>query len=199
MWIDEHPYLSIYLLGCALAFILTLFKVALVWIINWITKANIFYENLKKVQPPDTDSFENKALKFIGILLAETSISWINVIVVLWQIASIVLRALREFFSSTPETIKLLRFPLHNNLDMSRESVWAYLCAIGLKAGANQPNENEILTGLNEAAGYYPSFDRVAALKQLENLNVVNGDIISSTLKRLSSTEVLSSKSFEDE
>src|ERR1700693_3122699 len=103
MWIHSHPYLFIYLIGCILVVILTLIKISLFWTIAWITKGNILNKNLKKLLPPNKETFIKKVTQFFGVLLLETALSWINVVVVLWQITTALLRTVREVFSSTPE------------------------------------------------------------------------------------------------
>jgi ABC-type multidrug transport system fused ATPase/permease subunit len=189
MWINEHPYLSLYFLGCVLVVILTLLKIILLWAVEWLTKANILNKNLKKLLPPDENTFGKKTTLFVGTLALEAALSWINVVVMLWQIITALLRTVRDVFSSAPEAIKLLRFPLKNNPNMSRESVWAYLLALQMKVGEKEPSESELLLALNDLFGHYPSFDRVAALKQLERLNVMDSDAIAATLGRLSSSD----------
>lgn len=189
MWIDQHPYLFIYLLGCVLVVALLIFKIILFWIISWITKENILNKNLKKLLPPDEKTFEQKAYFFIGTLALEIALSWINVVVVVWQIMTTVLKNLREVLASTPEAIKLLGFPLRNNPNMSREAVWAYLYALGIKGGEKPPSEHELLLELKEPSRHHPSFDRKAALNQLNDLNVMSADVILSALDNLSSSE----------
>jgi ABC-type multidrug transport system fused ATPase/permease subunit len=189
MLIDQHPYLFIYLLGCVLVVILSIFKMILFWIISWITKDNILGKNLKKVLPPDEKTFLQKAIWFIAVFTLEAALSWINVIVVFWLIMTTVLKYLREALSSTPEAIKLLRFPLKNNPHMSREAVWAYLYALQMKVGERTPTESDILFSLNELSEHYPSLDRKAALNQLSSLNVMSTDVISSVLDGLSFSE----------
>jgi hypothetical protein len=84
-----------------------------------------------------------------------------------------------------PEGIKRLRFPLRNNPDMPRESVWAYLHALNVEVGGEPPSETALVDSLNEVTDYYPSFDRVAALKQLESLKVISQDVTSASLARI--------------
>ena|SRR6267143_68071 len=185
MWIDQHPYLFVYLLGCVLVVILLMFRVVLVWIISWITKGNILNKNFKKILPPDAKTFWQKAILFIGALALEIGLSWVNVIVVAWQIMTTVLNTLREVLASTPEAIKVLRFPLRNNPNMSRETVWAYLYALQMKVGEKPPSAAELLFAVNEVFGHHPSFDRKAALNQLNGLNVMSADVVSSALEAL--------------
>ncbi|GEM_PF-2028260 len=185
MWIDNHPFIFFYLVGCVLVVVLTVFKVIFFWTINWIIKANILNKNLRKVLPPDDVTFMEKVARLVGTLVVEVMLSWINVVVILWQIVVALLRTARDLLSPAPEGIKLLRFPLRNNPAMPRESVWAYLLALQVKVGEKQPNEATIVRSLNELTDYYPSFDRIAALKQLESLNVVSSDVISASLAHL--------------
>lgn len=186
MWIDRHPFIFFYLVGCILVVALILFKVVLFWSIDWIIKANVFNKNLRKVLPPDDMTFGEKAADFVCILVVEALLSWINVVVVLWQIATTLLRVARDKLQPAPEGIKILRFPLRNNPNMSRESVWSYVQALSVKAGEKQPNEAELVSSLNQVAEYYPTFDRIAALKQLESLNVISFDVTSASLAQVS-------------
>lgn len=185
MWIDRHPYIFYYLVGCVLVVTLTVIKVVLFFAIDWIIKANIVKKNLQKVLPPDDMGFGVKAAKFIGTIMVEALFSWINVAVVLWQIATTLLRVVRDQLQSTPEGIKLLRWPLRNNPDMPRESVWAYLEALNLKAAEKLPNEAALVSSLNQVAEHYPSFDRITALNQLESLNVISCDVIAAALAQV--------------
>jgi hypothetical protein len=189
MWIDQHPYIFIYLLGCVFVLILSIFKVILFWFLSWITKGNILKKNLKKLDPADEQAFGRKAMVFIGVLAFEAAPSWINVIVGVWQIIAHLLKIVREALVSTPEAIKELRFPLNNNPNMSREAVWAYVYALSMKVGEKLPGESELLYALNDLREEHPSFNREAALNQLKGLNVVSADVISSALRRLSSSE----------
>ena len=189
MWLEQHPYLFFYLLGCGCVIVLLAFKTILFWFFAWITKENILNKNLKKLLPPDERALWHKTLIFIGGLLIDVLLSWIIVAVIAWQILMLFLKTVRALLASTPEAIKLLRFPLWNNPDMSREAVWAYANALKVKAGEMPPEESELLFSLNELSRSYRYFDRIAALNQLEGLNVINGDVISATMKNLSSSD----------
>lgn len=187
MWIDQHPYLFVYLLGCVLVVLLSVFNVTLFWTIAWITKANVVRKNLKKLEPADDEtSLAVKASAFVGAFVFEVALSWIGVLVAVWQVASMLLKTLREAVTSTPEEIKLLRFPLHNNPNLSREAVWAYVHALRIKVGEASPDERTLLQSLHNAREQHPSFDRSTALSQLNGLNVVSEAIISSAQRRVS-------------
>ena len=62
MWIDGHPLLLFYLIGCALVVILTLVKVILYWSIDWAIKANILRKNLKNLSVHLMTALTQKAL-----------------------------------------------------------------------------------------------------------------------------------------
>lgn len=186
MWIDQHPYFFAYLLGCVFVVLLLAFKVALFWTIAWITKANIVRKNLKKLEPDDEQGFGLKAAVVLGGFVLEVALSWINVIVALWQIAVMLLKTLREAITSTPEAIKLLRFPLRHNPNMSPEAVWAYVSALSIKAGENVLDADELMRSLNSLRDEHPSFDPEAALDVLNGLDVMSPAVISSALNRLS-------------
>src|SRR5438445_206047 len=105
----NHPYLALYLAGCVLVLALTLFKIILVWAIGWLTKGNIVALNIKKLQPHEKTTFSERTGILVFTLVFEAALSWINVAVCLWQIASVLLTALREALTSTPEAIQKLR------------------------------------------------------------------------------------------
>ncbi len=186
MLIDTHPYIFIYLLGSVLVVLLTLFKTALFYTVDWMIRANVLQKNMRKLLQPDESSFGDKALKSFGLLLVEAFLSWVNVAVILWQILSALFRVARDQLQAAPEAISILRFPLRNNPDMSRETVWAYCQALGVKAGHKLPTKEELVNSLNEISRYYPTFDRVAALKHLESLNTVNPEVTLASLAELS-------------
>jgi hypothetical protein len=188
MWIDQHPYVFIYLLGCVAVVLLSISNVALFWIIAWITKGNVVRKNLKKLEPEDDEpSLAIKAAGFVALLLFEVALSWIGVLVALWQTASMLLKTLREAITSTPEEIKLLRFPLRNNPNLSREAVWAYVHALRIKVGEAVPDEGTLLQSIYGVREQHPSFDTSTALSQLGGLNVMSEAVISSALSRVAS------------
>ncbi|MES2106964.1 MAG: hypothetical protein V4634_23310 [Pseudomonadota bacterium] len=178
---DSHPFIFGYLIGCFFVAILILFKTILFWLLDWLTKANVLKKNIEKISPPDGKTFLAKFGMFVGIALFEVLLSWINVAVISWQIAIGILRVSRDALQPAPEAVKSLRFPLRNNPNMSRESVWAYLQALGVKAGGN-PTIEELANSLNEIAEIYPTFNRTIALKKLESLYVMNPESISAAL-----------------
>lgn len=182
MLIDNHPFIFAYLLGSIFVVILILFKVILFWFIDWAIKANVLQKNIRKLMPPDETTFVTKVAKFIGIVVFESLLSWINVAIVLWQIVSGLLRVTRDLLQPAPEAIKNLRFPLRNNPDMPRESVWAYLQALRVKAGEKQPTPEALISSLNEVSELYPTFNRMIALKQLESLGAINPDVTSASI-----------------
>jgi hypothetical protein len=53
MWIDQHPFVFAYLLGCALVVLVAMFNMTLFYIVAWITKANVLRKNLKKLEPKE--------------------------------------------------------------------------------------------------------------------------------------------------
>jgi hypothetical protein len=177
---DDHPYLAIYLLGSALTTVLIVAKLVLHWVLAWITSANILATNLNKLQPvaPQT-SVRRRAGKWLGLFLLEAALSWINVLAIAWQILSLLLRTARDALSSAPETVQRLRFPLRRNPNLAPESVWAYLLALGIRAGDLPPDEAHLSRQLDDLCSELPHFDRKAALRQLEALEVVPPSTIS--------------------
>lgn len=175
---DDHPYLSIYLVGCLLAFCLHFVVTAEGYIIGWIFKDNVLRKNLNKIKDPSEQGFKATAMMFVFALVIGTIMSWLGVLLYLWQIFWIPIAAIREVLSSTPEEIKLLKFPLKNNPNLAREAVWAYLYAFNTKGGVT-PNAWDINNDLYGIGAYYPSFNKQSALEILGSLRVVDPDILS--------------------
>jgi hypothetical protein len=180
MWISEHPYLALYLSGSILVVLLSLLKVILFHAVDWFIKGNILRKNLKKISPPDKKSILEKIGVFISTIVVEALLSWINVVVIIWQILVFLLHAVRNVVSSVPEEIKQLRFPLTNNPNMSREFVWAYGIALLVKTGSNTLTKGNIIHSIKETLGYYKTFDYTTALDKLCELRVVDSAIINS-------------------
>ena len=199
MSLEQHPYLLIYLIGSLLVVFLIFFRIALFYIINWITKANIFKKNIEKLAKPDNTAWYHRVLKSLGVLLFEAALSWINVIILLGQMAYEILRVLREGFTPIPEEIKSLRFPLRNNPMLSKEAVWAYLTALNVKAGEALQNENEILASIEEIIDNRPDFNCQNALEQLDSLKVMNSESISSIKKYFATKKYIATKNIIDE
>lgn len=176
MWF-ENEYVQIYLIGCVAAFFFYIFRVTLFTALGWVTKANVIRNNLKKIQPPDTTSFSDKMAMYALLILFDVALSWISFAIGAWQTLAFLFNLAREVFSSTPEEIKLLRFPLKNNQNLPREGVWAYAVALNLKNGTEW-NEGHLLNELNNIADDYPTFNKHSAIKTLEGLKVVNSDSI---------------------
>jgi len=180
MFIDQHPYLSIYFLGSLLVILLTFVKIVFFYIINWTIKANIINKNLEKLSKPDDKAWYLKFLSSLGVLLVEAALSWINVVVVLGQMIYETVKILRDLLTSVPEEIKKLRFPLKNNPMLSKEAVWAYSTALYIKIGQALPNENVIIASIEDVLDNRPDFNYQIALDHLDSLNVVNSEIIAS-------------------
>lgn len=181
-WLDNHPLVLLYLVGCVFVFLLAPVKLGVFWLLSWITKAHILRKNLKKVAPPDSSTFLDRLGIAICLLFVVAAFSWLGVLYAIWEIAALVFGVLREALVSTPEAIKALRFPLRNNPTMPRESVWAHVQALQIKMGEKQPTETTLLAGLNELKSYYPSFQRDVALKQLAALRVLPREVISAAM-----------------
>lgn len=187
MWLEQYPIFFFYFMGSFFAVALSLFKIVLFWSIDWTIRANVLQKNMRKLLPPEELSFREKTTKLLLILVLEALFSWISVAVIIWQIFSTIFRVARDQFQPAPEAIEVLRFPLRNNPDMARESVWAYTGALQVRAGQMPHTQDYLLKSLNIVAEYYPTFDRVAALKQLESLNVISSNVIQETLMAVES------------
>lgn len=189
MFLDLNEYVSIYLLGCFIAFILLMFNTLFLWFLQWLTKANVVENNLKKLEPPNDATFLQKASIYIITLIIELSLSWISVLVQIWLTLTSILKILREVFTETPESIKLLRFPLKTNPNMTREGVWAHLMALQLVAEGRELSCVELVDSLNDIKYYYSTFEREHAVKQLKLLNTFSVETINATLSNLAVQE----------
>jgi hypothetical protein len=180
-----NEYLFVYLAGCLVALFVILLKAILQWFLLWISKENVLQKNLKKLEPPDARSFHAKALTIIGVLLFESLLSWINVVVGIWQIIALPLKLLRARLAAVPEEVKQLRFPLWNNPMLSREAVWAHSVALSVKAGEIIPDDFALNQSLWELMEYHEGFDAQGALKRLAALGVLSEEDIARALDRL--------------
>ena len=175
---DDHPYLLGYLIGSAVAIFLGLFIVLEGYIVSWIFKGNVLRKNLAKIQDPSNQGFKANVSMLAFNLVTAAVMSWLGVLQYLWQALSIPLYAIREALSSVPEEIKSLRYPLLNNPDLSKESVWAYAYALGIKTGSRADGV-QIQYDLEEVKTYYPSFNAEIALEALKSLGVISEQTVS--------------------
>lgn len=172
---DDHLYLLGYLVGCAVAVALTVVASIAVHVVSWMSKGNICAKNLRKLDPPEV----SPAAAYLGVLVLNGILSWLTVLSFLaWQFPVAVFRFVRELVTSTPETIKLLRFPLYNNPHMTAEAVWAQVVALNLAAGADRPTVRSVLEGLDEVKGKVASFHPELAIDQLSFLKAVDTAVI---------------------
>ena len=97
-----------------------------------------------------------------------------------------VLPVARDALSPVPQAVRQLRFPLKNNPSLPAESVWAYLYALGIRAGNVPPDEPGLAEEIDEIFSNLPDFDRAAALRQLDALDVVKPSVIAAVASRYS-------------
>lgn len=168
------------------AFCLALVVVAERYIIGWAFKGNIFKKNLNKIKDPSTLSFKLSSMMFAFSLITGTAMSWLGVLQYVFYIFWLPLVVIREALSPTPEEIKMLRFPLMNNPNLARESVWAYLHALDIKMGT-EPSATQMGWNLEEISGFYPSFNAEVALKTLGSLVDIDPDTLADTMYRYNS------------
>jgi hypothetical protein len=181
--LDNHPYLAIYLLGCGFVPVLAVTCVAFTWVLSWITKANVVAKNLRKLEPSQSKApFASRAGKFLATWTAEMALSWISVAVLAWRTVSVFFRTIREIFSSVPEAVRQLRYPLKTNPDLPAESVWAYAYALNIRVGSPPPDAATLSQHLDVMSTLVPLFDRAAALRQLEALDVVKSSTIAAVV-----------------
>lgn len=191
--------LYIYLAGCVAVVLLMQVKLFIFWFAAWITKGNVLAANLKKLKPPDDRRLISKAATYVGIVLVEALLSWINVFIIIFQTLKMLLNVLRESLTETPESIKSLRFPLKNNPNMSSEAVWAHLQALTVESGVAKPSERDLLDSLREIREYYPYPDFVSseAVSNLQDLNVLNDEVLKRTFEVVQNWEKTDSHSSE--
>jgi hypothetical protein len=188
---DYTFWLGVYVAGCVLTASLILIKLAIVWCINWISKFNVFHKNVKKLQRPEPPNRVAEWGVFIAVLLFEAALSWINVPIVIWQILSIIAKSLRESFTAVPEKIKELRFPLKNNPELDRESVWAYVVSLKVSFGEIIPTDASLVSDLNEIRANCPSLNSRLALSHLKRIGVVEPDVVARAISRVERSETV--------
>lgn len=181
---DWLTWLYIYLSGCVAVALLVGFKFIVFWCISWLLKGNTLRKNLKKLELSEEETFWDKTLSLLLVGFFTIVLSWLGVLIELWLFAVHLLQIIRESVASVPEEIKVLRFPLHNNPNMTREAVWAHAQALQAKNGAF-PNKHTLLNSLKDMSENHTSFDRIAALTQLKSLNSVDPDVTSEALNWL--------------
>jgi hypothetical protein len=173
---DGHPLVGLYLLGCVLAVALTLVHLVLVHVLGWVTKGNIVAANVRKLQAPQPKTpFLKASAQFIGNLLFNGILSWLFVLFVSWIILRLVLNTAREAWSSAPESVEQLLFPLKNNPDLPAESVWAHLKALEIRNGKPLDEAGLFISLVKETP---PGFNRGAAIDRLEALDVVKPAVL---------------------
>jgi hypothetical protein len=182
MWLDDHPYIAIYLVGCLVTLVLIVAKATIFSVIDWATKANILTKNLKKLAPPDTKRWWDKVTGFVFLALIEIALSWINVPIALWQVSTGLFRVLRDLLTPVPEEIKLLRFPLRNNPEMPRELVWAYMLALMVKGGGITATPDYVSSSMQAVKRNHPSFSDNTAIEMLKSLKVLDSDVLSEAI-----------------
>lgn len=178
MNLNDHPNFVIYLAGCVVAFLLFLLHTVAASILSWISKDNVLKKNVNKIKDPNGVGLAVKASLYVLLALFNAAFSWLGVLFLAGGIIWLPFAYLREALSSVPEEIKLLRFPLRNNPNLSREAVWAYLYALGVKSGAT-PDPRSINDELYGIGVFHPSFNRQLALETLSSLKVVDPEVVS--------------------
>lgn len=179
MAFDEHPYLWIYLLGGVTAGVFLAARSVLYWALNWCTKVNVQLANIRKLLPGHAKPAAKRFAEGFGTVAWEVALSWISVALGSWQLLTTCLRFVRELLTPVPEVVRKLRFPLRNNPNLSRESVWAHVLALSVVAGGDHPlSKEKLVSELIDAEENLPGFDTAAAISHLESLEVVKPDVL---------------------
>jgi len=193
---DWQLYLFIYFAGVICAILMMLIQIVFVFTINWITKTNIFYKNLKKLDPHNIEAgiyskYSSKLIYFLEPLL-----SWISVVFIIGRMFYTICNNIRVALQSTPEEIKILNFPLRNNPDLKPEVVWAHLMALRSKNG-DIVNSYIISANLKEIKLKNSYFASDFAIENLKRLNVIDPEILSDTLETIKTDKIFKDE-FED-
>ena len=200
LWLDDHPqittYLIIYLSGCVLTMLLEIVYHLLSGVHFWVTKENVYTRNLSKLESPEVFKVKNMntlfylfftkngRTNFLNYFLLPIALSWLGFLFELYVFFAFLFGVLRDIFASVPEEIKLLKFPLSNNPDLSREAVWAYVTALDLKAGVPW-SHSAIRSRLDYVSCRNPAFDHASALKILDSLKVVDSEAINTVISQI--------------
>lgn len=177
MWMDAHPYISVYLIGSALSVILAVFTALLLWVLSWLTKSGVVARNLRKIATPPVSRGHEWTMFFVSLAL-EAMLSWIGVVIAIVAIPWHILKAVREALTSMPQGVQDLRYPLKSNPELSREAVWAYMRAFRVKIGEQPPDANGLLLELRRLLDHYPYFNREHALTHLRSLNAIDPAVV---------------------
>lgn len=171
-----------YISGCLVAAVVMLFNAATSWFLRWATKTNVILKNLKKLEPQGDSTVTARVAKVGLVFVLEIALSWISALFGIWSLLRTILTTIRETFSSTPESVRALRYPLRNNPGMSRESVWAHVTGLSVLSGQAPGSPDELLTSLDAVADHHSDFDRALALRSLKTLRVVDPELIGQAL-----------------
>ena len=170
-------YFKIYLVGSAAVIMLGILKFFYFKVIFWLLKIDIINKNISKISLDRKLNFFEKVKNFSFTLIIESLLSWINVLVILWQFLYETLKVLRDVFTITPEDVKSLRFPLKNNPNLDAEAVWAYTQALNFKNG-NIFSSDDLANSLIDLKDGLKYFMPIKATISLRSLGVYSSDFI---------------------
>ena len=171
-----------YVVGCVAALAAMCISGIVVWLVRWITKSNVVEKNLKKLEPRDASGFATIAVLFVVIVIVEVALSWLAVLYELWRAVYAIFDAVRDMVASKPDAVRILRFPLRNNRELSREAVWAHVVSLAVVNGQHISRASELFDALRAVCDAHPTFDRVAALRHLKALRFVDSDVVAELL-----------------
>jgi hypothetical protein len=191
-WNDPGNFLAYrlflyYAAGCVVSLCLQIASRICFRVTGWFLKSDTYWENLNKLGPLKDARFGARIWKWLRPIAWEVALSWISVALsgllflykVLFLVREILLRG------RTPEAVKKLRFPLENNPELSRETVWAHAFSLSILEDGRARDESQILLSLEEVLENHPRFDRMSALEQLRDIGVEREESVSRALAAL--------------
>ena len=158
-------FFAVYLFGAFLVIALILVKLIMFPAVDWLAHGPTIRRNLQKISAP----VEKRSKWKLLFLPLEVALSWVNVVIISWQILFWFVNLLRELCTSVPPTLKELRYPLRNNPDLQPEMVWALVVAAEREVGGFW-SEEDLKEQIEEIKSYHPSFNAEIAQKCLNSL-----------------------------
>lgn len=185
MWLNSHPFLDNYLVGCTTAVVLTIAQVLLYELFYRVTRRTVAKVNIAKLRPDYEMFLGRRILRRAALSLPVILLSWIGGLLLLFEIPWALAKMTRQELKPVADDIKKLQLKLRNDPTMSREDVWAYVQALGVKLGRKVRDEETLALSLNEVISHHPFFNQQSALMTLKELDALSSQSIDSLLEKI--------------
>ena len=164
--------LKIYLIGCLVEFVLSLFRYGYIMCVLWWSGETTKRKNLEKIETPHL--VHDKSDKIFFVVLSYIPVlSWLDVFSDLIIIFTFY-KNLLSSRSSAPANVRAILYPLETNNNLSIEMVWALKVALSKLSGNDDINYSYISEWLSDMKHAFPHFNINKAINNLKGLNVVD-------------------------